>query len=116
MPIVLAVTMQKGGVGKTTTALNLAADLAAKGKRVLAVDIDPQASLTEGLGIDPNSIEHTVYNVLLNPDYDPAFAIIKTSPGVDLIPANIALASAEMQLSAAVGREMLLHEALAHVR
>lgn len=115
MPVILAVTMQKGGVGKTTTTLNLAADLATKGKRVLAVDIDPQASLTEGLGVDPNSIEHTIYNVLLNTDYDPAYATLQTSTGVDLIPANIALASAEMQLSAAVGREMLLHEALAHV-
>jgi len=112
MAHILALAMQKGGVGKTTTALNLGVNLARRGAKVLLVDIDPQANLTSGLGLDPESLEYSVYEVLLNPDQGSGFATISTSAGVDLIPSTLALAGAELELAGKVGREMLLRKAL----
>lgn len=116
MGSVIALAMQKGGVGKTTTALSLGAALAARGRRVLLIDIDPQANLTQGLGIDPSQLEYSVYEVLLNPERGSAFATITTSDGVDLIPSSLLLAGAELELAGRVGRELLLRKALRAAR
>lgn len=109
---VLALAMQKGGVGKTTTTLSLGTMLAARGRRVLLIDIDPQANLTQGLGVDPSALEYSVYEVLLNPERGIGFATITTDAGVDLIPAALELAGAELELAGKVGRELLLRKAL----
>ena len=112
MAQILALAMQKGGVGKTTTTLNLGVNLARSGAKVLLVDIDPQANLTSGLGIDPESLEYSVYEVLLNPEHGSDFATVVTNAGVDLIPSSLALAGAELELAGKVGRETLLRKAL----
>jgi chromosome partitioning protein len=111
--------MQKGGVGKTTTTLNLGVALANQGARVLLVDIDPQANLTMGLGVDPCRLEEeqkpSVYEVLLNPEVAPDYAILSVA-GISLIPATLALAGAELELAGAVARETLLRKALSPIR
>src|SRR5262245_18193148 len=94
---VFAVSLQKGGGGKTTTALNLGAALAELGARVLLVDLDPQANLTLGLGVSPEC-ENSSYEVLLNPGVGVDFAVVPTH-GVDLVPATLALAGAEAELA-----------------
>ncbi|MBK9942940.1 MAG: ParA family protein [Kouleothrix sp.] len=109
---VIALAMQKGGVGKTTTALSLGAALAELGRRVLLIDLDPQANLTQGLGVDPSTLEYSVYEVLLNPEQGSTFATLATSAGVDLVPSSLALAGAELELAGRVGRELLLRKAL----
>jgi chromosome partitioning protein len=108
----LAFAMQKGGVGKTTTSLNIGVVLAKKGARVLLVDLDPQANLTMGLGVSPEDIEYSVYEVLLNPEHGTAFATISLDSGVDAIPSTLALAGAELELASKIGRELLLRKAL----
>jgi chromosome partitioning protein len=108
--------MQKGGVGKTTTTLAVGVELAKLGARVLLVDIDPQSNLTQALGCDPTQIEHSVYEVLLNATHGPGFATLQTAHGVDLVPATLALAGAELTLAGRFGRELLLRTALAEVR
>jgi chromosome partitioning protein len=113
---VFAVAIQKGGTGKTTTTLSVGVELARMGQRVLLVDIDPQGNLTQALGYDPTEIEHSVYEVLLNPAHDPSFAILSTEHGVDLIPATLALAGAELTLAGRFGRELLLRNALQDIR
>lgn len=113
---ILALAMQKGGVGKTTTALSLGAALAERGRRVLLIDIDPQANLTQGLGIDPTNLEYSVYEVLLNPEQGTAFATVATAAGADLVPATLELAGAELELAGRVGRELLLRKALRAAR
>jgi len=113
---VLAFCMQKGGVGKTTTALSLGVALAERGARVLLVDSDPQANLTQGLGIDPAEVEYSIYEVLLNPEQGTAFATLTTDAGVDLVPSTLALAGAELELAGKVGRELLLRKALKPTR
>lgn len=113
---VFALAMQKGGVGKTTTALSLGAILAARGRRVLLIDCDPQANLTQGLGVDPSEQEYSVYEVLLNPEQGTSFATLATRAGVDLIPAALSLAGAELELAGRVGRELLLRKALRAAR
>lgn len=112
MAHILAFTMQKGGVGKTTTTLSLGVNLARKGARVLLVDIDPQANLTQGLGVDPNGVEYSVYEVLINPEQGTDFATLSTDSGVDIIPSTLDLAGAEMELASKIGRELLLAKAL----
>jgi chromosome partitioning protein len=107
---VISIFNQKGGVGKTTTNVNLCAALALKGKKVLSIDIDPQGNSTSGLGFDKNRLEHTIYNVLIE-DYDINKVILKTElENLDLIPANIQLAGAEIELTNARYREKTLRE------
>jgi chromosome partitioning protein len=113
---IFALAMQKGGVGKTTTTLSLGMNLAKRGARVLLVDLDPQANLTQGVGLVPDEIEYSVYEVLLNPEQETSFATVKTQSGVDLVPSALALAGAELELAGKVGRELLLRKALRNAR
>lgn len=113
---VIAVTNQKGGVGKTTTAINLSACLAAEGKRVLAVDADQQGNTTSGLGLDKNNVPLTIYDVFLG---EATIAEVKQPTcmeGLEVIPANINLTGAEIELIGNDRREYILQEALAEVR
>ncbi len=109
---VLAAAMQKGGVGKSTTVVNLGVALKERGARVLVVDIDPQANATQGLGVDPAELDYSIYEVLLNPERGAGFATVATAAGVDLVPSTLALAGAELELAGKVGRELLLRKAL----
>lgn len=112
MAVVLAIVNQKGGVGKTTTSVNLAAILAETGKRVLLVDVDPQGNTTSGLGFDKKSLDKTTYDALINDM--PIQDIIRESgrPYLSLCPANIQLAGAELELDRARDREMTLKFAI----
>jgi chromosome partitioning protein len=106
---VAAVCNQKGGVGKTTTTINLGAALAELGRRVLLVDFDPQGALSVGLGIQPHELESSVYNLLVERGVTARDVLIKTNvDGMDLLPSNIDLAGAEVQLVHEVGREFVL--------
>jgi chromosome partitioning protein len=110
---VLALCNQKGGVGKTTSTINLGAALAEFGRRVLLVDFDPQGALSVGFGINPYELEHTVYNLLMQKEVGVADALVKTSvAGLDLVPSNIDLSAAEVQLVNEVAREQSLLRAL----
>ena len=109
---VLAFANQKGGVAKTTTTLSIGAALAERGRRVLAIDMDPQGALTYSLGIDPDSLEETVNDVLVR--RLPVEKVVVTKE-VDLVPANIDLAGAEAVLLAKTGREYALQRAVRDV-
>jgi chromosome partitioning protein len=108
---VIAIANQKGGVGKTTTAINLGGALAQMGKRVLCLDLDPQANLTVGLGIDLNSVDKNIANVLVDPDVSLDMIIRPTkTKNVDVAPATLELSAAEVELFNAIGREMALRD------
>jgi chromosome partitioning protein len=113
---IVAICNQKGGVGKTTTTINLGAALAEQGRRMLLVDFDPQGALSVGLGIQPHDIDMTVYNLLMERGVDAHDVLLKTGmPGMDLMPSNIDLSGAEVQLVHEVGREFVLGRALKSV-
>ena len=115
MPRVLAVVNQKGGVGKTTTSVNLAAALAQAGRRVLLVDLDPQGNATMGSGVDKRILGRTVYHVLLGLAEAAAVRVRAERGGFDLLPANRDLAGAEVELVELQGRETRLKNALERV-
>ncbi|MGN0940602.1 MAG: ParA family protein [Selenomonadaceae bacterium] len=112
---IIAVANQKGGVGKTTTAVNLASSLGALGVRVLLVDFDPQGNATSGVGVDKNALDTSIYEVMLS-DVDVTKAIIHTEYGLDILPSNINLAGAEIELSNLENREYRLKWALDKIK
>ena len=113
---VIAMCNQKGGVGKTTSTINLGAALAEWGRRVLLVDFDPQGALSVGLGVNPHDLDRTIYNVFIERDVAVDDVLLKTNtPGMDLLPSNIDLSAAEIQLVNEVAREQVLAHALAPV-
>ena len=111
--VVISMCNQKGGVGKTTSTINLGAALAEYGRRVLLVDLDPQGALSAGLGVPHYELAHTVHNLLVEPRVGIDDVLINTRvEGLDLVPSNIDLSAAEIQLVNEVGREQTLGRAL----
>ena len=113
---IIAVANQKGGVGKTTTAINLSAALAQEGKKILVVDIDPQGNCTSGFGIDKNKQENTVYELLLDDCTINECIIRGILDGIDLIAANVNLAASEIELIGIPRKEFILRDALDYIR
>lgn len=113
---VIAIANQKGGVGKTTSAVNLAACLAKAGKKVLLVDIDPQGNSTSGLGIDKRRCEKTIYNCLIDEEKMENVSIQTEYENLSVCPSNLDLSGAEIELISVMGRENRLKESLASAR
>ncbi len=115
--LIIALCNQKGGVGKTTTAINLGAALAELGRHVLLVDFDPQGSLSVGLGVNPHTLPASIYNLLMGQEISIDEVISQTKvPGLDILPSNIDLSAAEIQLVSEVAREQTLLRLLEAVR
>lgn len=112
---IIAIANQKGGVGKTTTSINLSAALAEKGKRVLVIDTDPQGNSTSGFGIDKNDLENTIYELILEECTIQDCIIKDAIPNVSIIPSNVNLAAAEIELIGVEKKEFILKNALDYV-
>lgn len=116
MAKIIAIANQKGGVGKTTTAVNLSACLAYKGKKVAIIDIDPQGNTTSGLGIDKKTIGKSIYDVLINDENINAALIDTVLENLKLCPSNIQLVGAEIELVSVISRETKLKEAIQEIK
>ncbi len=112
----IACANQKGGVGKTTTVVNLGSYLAVAGERVLVIDLDPQGNATSGLGLDRNSIERSIYDAIIDGVRLSDLIVSGPIDGLDVIPSAIALAGAEVELAPVEGRERRLRRLLTEIR
>ncbi len=113
---IIAIANQKGGVGKTTTSINLSASLAAKGKKVLVIDTDPQGNTTSGFGIDKNDLEDTIYELILGECSIGDCIIKEVIPNVSVVPANVNLAAAEIELIGVDKKEYILKNEVDYVK
>ena len=113
---IIAVANQKGGVGKTTTAINLAACLAVKGKKVLIIDMDPQGNTTSGLGVDKSELENTIYDLMIGESSIKDCIIKNVFEDMDMIPTNVDLAAAEIELIGIERKEFILKDEIDFIK
>ena len=113
---IVAIANQKGGVGKTTTAVNLSSCLAVAEKRTLLIDVDPQANATSGVGVDPRQLDRSTYDVIINQENIENVILSTKVPNLDLVPAHINLVGAEVELIQVIARERILRDAIQSIR
>ncbi len=116
MERIIAIANQKGGVGKTTTAINLSACLAELGKKVLAIDMDPQGNMTSGLGIDKNNVEYTVYDLIIGEAEINQVICKEALENLDVLPANVDLSAAEIELIGIDNKEYIIRDEVEKVK
>ncbi|MGF0032112.1 ParA family protein [Bariatricus sp. SGI.154] len=113
---IIAIANQKGGVGKTTTAINLSACLAEKGQKVLAIDMDPQGNMSSGLGLDKNSVEKTIYDMIIGEAEVEEVLQRETIENLDILPANVDLSAAEIELIGVEEKEYIVRNSIQKIR